>query len=46
MQNPLQPGELTQIGEIITYILTFIGGWIMRIIQSKNPNKVRNEKNR
>jgi len=39
MQEPLQPGELTQIGEIITYILTFIGGWLMRILQSKNPNK-------
>lgn len=43
MNEPLQPGELTQIGEIITYILTFIGGWLMRIIQSKNPNKNANK---
>jgi len=44
MREPLQPNELTQIGEIITYILTFIGGWIMRIIQSRNPNKIKNER--
>lgn len=38
-QPPLTPDELTTVGEIITYILSFIGGWIFRIIQSKNPNK-------
>jgi len=44
MEEPLTPNELTTIGEIITYVLTFIGGWLMRIIQSKNPNKHANNR--